>query len=85
MRLKRIDYLMAAMIGLSVAAVSCNQIKPEPCATDMECLEQCPAGTRDLPADHPDHCDGGPQSASEYIYSPTLGRAVPVQACQKGA
>ena len=25
-----------------------------------ECAELCPDGSRDLPADHPDFCDGGP-------------------------
>lgn len=32
------------------------------CSTDSECAELCPEGTRDLPPDHPDYCDGGPQS-----------------------
>jgi hypothetical protein len=31
------------------------------CETDTECAELCPEGSRDLPADHPDYCDGGPQ------------------------
>ncbi len=31
------------------------------CVTDSECAELCPKGTRDLPVDHPDYCDGGPQ------------------------
>jgi hypothetical protein len=31
------------------------------CTTDTECAELCPEGSRDLPADHPDYCDGGPQ------------------------
>lgn len=33
------------------------------CITDSECAELCPEGTRDLPPDHPDYCDGGPQPA----------------------
>jgi hypothetical protein len=32
------------------------------CTTDTECAELCPEGTRDLPADHSDYCDGGPQT-----------------------
>jgi hypothetical protein len=30
------------------------------CETDSECAELCEEGTRDLPPDHPDYCDGGP-------------------------
>lgn len=88
--MKRVDYLMAAMLALGVGAVACDQIKAEPmaepvvriaysatlgrnvvleacdagalCSMDSECAELCPEGSRDLPADHPDYCDGGPQS-----------------------
>lgn len=38
---------------------------PAACETDSECAELCPEGTRDLPADHPEYCDGGPQPAED--------------------
>lgn len=31
------------------------------CTTDSECMELCPEEERNLPPDHPDYCDGGPQ------------------------
>lgn len=76
--MKRVDYLMAAMLALAVSAVACDQLKPsEDCVTDSECAALCPEGTRDLPADHPDYCDGGP--TVEQVYSPTLGRMVQIE------
>ena len=32
------------------------------CDTDTDCMRFCPEGTADLPPDHPEYCDGGPQS-----------------------
>lgn len=51
----------SATLGRSVVIEACD-VDAE-CTTDSECAELCPKGTRDLPADHPDYCDGGPTPA----------------------
>ena len=57
--------LQSFIFGAILAAlVSCQSTIEEGgalCHTDTECAELCPQGTRDLPPDHPDYCDGGPQ------------------------
>lgn len=71
--MSRLSYLLAlfaaAYIGAAVAAFAKagligEQLRPALCETDSECAELCPEGTRDLPADHPDYCDGGPDDGS---------------------
>lgn len=66
-RKPRTSNLERRLIMLALAVVwawgAANVNKPEAlCTTDSECAELCPEGTRDLPPDHPDYCDGGPQS-----------------------
>ena len=53
--------LFLAVAHLESTEVRTSQGASE-CVTDSECAELCPEGTRDLPIDHPDYCDGGPQS-----------------------
>ena len=36
------------------------------CTTDSECMELCDEASLNLPPDHPDYCDGGPEPASEW-------------------
>lgn len=71
--MSRLSYLMAlfaaAYIGAAVAAFAkagfiADQQQPALCETDSECAELCPEGTRDLPADDPEYCDGGPDDGS---------------------
>jgi hypothetical protein len=53
-----------AYIGAySAAALDQELIEPPEaiCDTDTDCMRFCPEGTWDLPPDHPDYCDGGPQ------------------------
>lgn len=59
-RLPLYAFLAALLFSLAVDAARVALEAPG-CITDTECAELCPAGTRDLPQDHPDHCDGGPQ------------------------
>lgn len=55
-------WLFYAAIAAAVALAYVNLASDAlGCITDSECAELCPAGTRDLPPDHPDYCDGGPQ------------------------
>jgi hypothetical protein len=66
-----IFFLIGYSLGQVDAAADCNarvQVIVKSvletgalCGTDTECAELCEEGTRDLPADHPDYCDGGPQ------------------------
>jgi hypothetical protein len=61
--MKPLDLVIAG--ALLAGLMACQQTIEESdalCHTDTECAELCPEGTRDLPPDHPDYCDGGPQS-----------------------
>ena len=62
--MKPLDLVMAG--ALLAALLACTSLEDTEdsalCHTDTECAELCPTGTRDLPSDHPDYCDGGPQS-----------------------
>lgn len=59
--MRAIDLIAAG--AMLAAVLSCQTTAGDDalCHTDTECAELCPAGTRDLPSDHPDYCDGGPQ------------------------
>jgi hypothetical protein len=48
-------------------ASGCQYVEPDAlCTTDTECMAFCPVGTADLPPDHPDYCDGGPDPVVEF-------------------
>lgn len=54
-------WLFYAALAAAVALAYVQAASQEPgCTTDAECALYCPAGTMDLPPDHPDYCDGGP-------------------------
>lgn len=57
-------YVLVTAIAAAWAYGAANQLPADgaQCGTDSECMELCAAGTWDLPPDHPDYCDGGPQS-----------------------
>ena len=58
------DFLLRAALVTALYAASGDWVDfsdLDGCTTDTECAELCPKGSRDLPADHPDFCDGGPQ------------------------
>jgi hypothetical protein len=64
LRSRRTWATFAAALLFTVATTAARDAIDAPaglCVTDSECAELCPEGTRDLPADHPDYCDGGPQ------------------------
>jgi hypothetical protein len=61
--MKRLHQAIAgALLASLVSCQSAIEQSVALCHTDTECAELCPEGTRDLPPDHPDYCDGGPQS-----------------------
>jgi hypothetical protein len=56
--------LMAcAYLGAMAAAALDSELSAPPaaCDTDAECMRLCADDTANLPPDHPDYCDGGPQ------------------------
>ena len=50
--------------GYAAAALDQELITPPEaiCDTDTDCQRFCPEDEANLPPDHPDYCDGGPQS-----------------------
>lgn len=56
--------IASAILGAYAAAVLDHQLQ-EPvalCDTDTDCQRLCSEEEANLPPDHPDYCDGGPQS-----------------------
>lgn len=62
MILHRMTLLAAVLLAALLTSCACDV--GAKCTTDTECAELCPSGTRDLPVDHPDYCDGGPNGTN---------------------
>jgi hypothetical protein len=55
--------IACAYIGAYAAVTLDQEIQAEAlCDTDTDCQQLCGEAEANLPPDHPDYCDGGPQS-----------------------